>query len=211
VEDVRQAALDDPPSLDLYIPLRQIHPDRVESLRSYQFWMIRAGIAPAALRSSFLTQLRAVDEDAAVSGAGTMREYVEAALGPRRFNLGLFVVFSLTGVLLAVFGLYGLVAYAVSQRQREIGLRMAIGATERDVQRMILRQAALLELAGAALGGCLAAVARPLVSHLAQDVSVPIQPAIATTALLLLLVTLAAWLPARRAARIQPTLALRGE
>jgi putative ABC transport system permease protein len=211
VEDVRQAALDTPPAFDVYVPLRQVHPDRLGSLRMNQFWMIRTGTAPAAFRSAFATHLRAVDEDAAIAGAGTMRDYIEAGLGPRRFNLGLFAAFSLTGVLLAVFGLYALVSYAVSQRQREIGLRMAIGATERDIHRMILRQAALLGLAGVALGGCLAAIAQPLISRLAQDVSIPLGPAIATTGLLLVLVTLAAWLPARRAARIPPTLALRGE
>jgi putative ABC transport system permease protein len=211
VEDVRQAALDTPPSFDVYIPLRQIHPDGVGNLRNNHFWMIKTTTAPAALRSSFLSTLRAVDEDAAISGAGTMREYVEAGLGPRRFNLGLFAAFSLTGVLLAVFGLYALVSCAVSQRQREIGLRMAIGASERDIRRMILRQAGLLGLAGAALGDCLAAIAQPLVSRLAQDVSIPLPSAIATTGLLLVLVTLAAWIPARRAARFPPTLALRGE
>jgi putative ABC transport system permease protein len=211
VEDVRQAALDTPAGLDLYIPLRQILPENAGDLRNYQFWMIKTATAPAAFRSSFVAQLRAVDEDAAISRAGTMRDYVEAGLGPRRFNLGLFGAFSLTGVVLAVFGLYALVSYAVSQRQREIGLRVAIGATERDIRRMILRQAALLGLAGAALGGGLAAIARPLVSRLAQDISIPFGSAIATTGLLLVLVTLAAWLPARRAARIPPTLALRGE
>jgi predicted permease len=211
VEDVRQAALDTPPALDLYIPLRQILPENAGDLRDYQFWMIRTGAAPAVFRSSFMRQLRAVDEDAAISSAGAMRDYVEAGLGPRRFNLGLFGAFSLTGVLLAVFGLYGLVSYAVSQRQREIGLRMAIGASEGDIHRMILRQAVLLGLAGTTLGGCLSAIAQPLLSRLAQDVSIPLQPAIATTGLLLVLVTLAAWLPARRAARIPPTLALRGE
>jgi putative ABC transport system permease protein len=211
VEDVRQAALDAPATLDVYVPLRQIHPDGVGYLRMSQFWMIRTGTAPAAFRSSFVAHLRAVDADAAIAGAGTMREYVEAGLGPRRFNLGLFAAFSLTGVLLSVSGLYGLVSYAVSQRQREIGLRMALGATERDIHRMILRQAALLGLAGAALGGCLAAIAQPLVSRLAEDVSIPLRSAITTTGLLLALVTLAAWLPARRAARIPPTLALRGE
>lgn len=211
VEDVRQAALDAPPTFDVYVPLRQVHPEGLGYLRNNHFWMIRTGAAPAALRSSFVTQLRAVDPDAALSAAGTMRDYVEAGLGPRRFNLGLFGAFSITGVLLAVFGLYGLVSYAVSQRQREIGLRMAIGATEGDIHRMILRQAAVLGLAGAALGGCLAAIAQPLVSRLAQDVSIPLRSAIATSGLLLVLVTLAAWLPARRAARIPPTLALRGE
>jgi predicted permease len=211
VEDVRQAALDAPPAFDVYIPLRQIHPDGVGNFRNNHFWMIKTATAPAAFRSSFMTTLRAVDEDAAISSGSAMREYVEAGLGPRRFNLGLFAAFSLTGVLLAVFGLYALVSYAVSQRQREIGLRMAIGATERDIYRMILRQAALLGLAGAALGGCLAAIAQPLVSRLAQDVSIPLRSAIMTTGLLLVLVTLAAWLPARRAARIPPTLALRGE
>lgn len=88
---------------------------------------------------------------------------------------------------------------------------MAIGATEREIRRMILRQAGLLGLAGALLGGCLAALARPLVSRLAQDVSIPLPSAIATTGLLLVLLILAAWPPARRAARIPPTLALKGE
>jgi ABC-type antimicrobial peptide transport system permease subunit len=76
---------------------------------------------------------------------------------------------------------------------------------------MILREAAILGLVGAALGSCLAAIAQPLVSRFAQDVSIPVRLAFLTTGLVVLLVTLAAWLPARRAARIQPTVALRGE
>jgi predicted permease len=211
VEDVRQAALDTPPSLDVYIPLRQVHPEGVGFLRNNQFWMVRTSTAPAVFRSSFVTNLRAVDADAAVSDAGTMRDYVEATLGPRRFNLGLFAAFSLTGVLLAVLGLYSLVSFTVSQRRQEIGLRMALGATERGILRMIVREAVRLGLAGAALGGCLAAMAQPLVSRLAQDVSISLRSVGTTTALLLGLLILAAWLPARRAARIPPTLALRGE
>jgi predicted permease len=211
VEDVRQAALDTPPSLDVYIPLRQVHPEGVGFLRNNQFWMVRTSTAPGGFRSSFVTNLRAVDADAAVSDAGTMRDYVEATLGPRRFNLGLFAAFSLTGVLLAVLGLYSLVSFTVSQRRQEIGLRMALGATERGILQMIVREAVRLGLAGAALGGCLAAMAQPLVSRLAQDVSISLRSVGTTTALLLGLLILAAWLPARRAARIPPTLALRGE
>ena len=211
VEDVRQVALDAPPGLDVYIPLRQVHPDGVAFLRNNHFWMIRTATPPAAFRSSFLTHLRAVDQDAAISSAGAMREFVEAGFGPRRFNLGVFAAFSLAGIVLAVVGMYGLVAYAVSQRRFEIGIRMAIGATGHHIRRMIIREAALLGTAGAVLGGCMAAVVCPLVSHLAQDVSVPILPAVSIAVFLLALVIAVASVPARRAARVLPTVAIRGE
>jgi putative ABC transport system permease protein len=211
VEDVRQVALDAPPGLDVYIPLRQIHQDDVVTFRNSQFWMIRTATAPSAFRSSFLTHLRAVDPDAAISSSGPMREYVEASLGPRRFNLGILAAFSLAGVLLAVVGMYGLVSYAISQRSAEFGLRMAIGATEQDIRQMILREAALLGTAGVVLGGCVAVFAQPLISRLAPDVSIPFLPAVSIASFLLVLVTLAALLPARRAARTLPTLAMRQE
>lgn len=219
VQNVRHTALDLPPALDIYIPLRQIHPDGVPFLRNNQFWMVRTESDPAAFRATFLAHLRAVDPDAAVSGTGTVRQFVDASLGPRRFNLGLFGAFALTAMLLAVLGLYGLVSYAVSQRAPEIGLRMAIGATQRDVQRMILRQAAELGIAGAAVGLGLAGAVRPLISRMVpstglragQDVWINPAVAAATAALLIGVVLIAAWLPARRAARIEPTLALKGQ
>jgi putative ABC transport system permease protein len=209
VEDVRQAALDTPGALDLYVPLRQVHPEHARDLQHDQFWMIRTVGSPGSLRSPFLSSLRTVNADTAISSAGTMRESVDAALGPRRFNLGLFGAFSLTAVILAVLGVYGLVSYAVSQRQREIGLRMAIGATEGDVHRMILRQAVLLGVAGIAIGCYLAWIAQPLVSRIAQGISISGRSAIGTAGFLLVLVVMAAWLPARRAARISPTAALK--
>jgi predicted permease len=211
VEDVRQMALDAPPGIDVYIPLRQLHPDAVAAFRNNQFWMVRTATTPSAFRESFRAHLRTVDSDAAISSVGPMREYVEAGLGPRRFNLGIFAAFSLAGILLAVVGMYGLVSYAVSQRRTEIGLRMAIGATEQDILRMILGEAVRLGIAGVVLGGSLAAFAQPLVSHLAQDVSIPFQPTIEIAWFLLASITLAALLPARRAARTVPTLAMRQE
>ena len=238
LENVRHTALDLPAALDVYIPLRQVHPDGVPLLRNNQFWMIKtrvrppagagdsAGYArsdPAAFRATFLEHLRAVDPDAAVSGTGAMRQVIDDWLGPRRFNLGLFGAFALTAVLLAVSGLYGLVSYAVGQRAPEIGLRMAIGATPRDVQWMILRQAAGLGVAGAVLGLCLAGAVWPLVSSMVPSTGLGtgpsaghdlwISPAVvaATAALLVTVVLMAAWLPARRAARIEPALALKGQ
>ena len=211
VEDVRQAALDAPLSFDIYLPLRQIPPDAVSSVRDCQFWMVRTNTDAAAFRETFVTQLRTVDLDATASDTGMMRQYLEASLGPRRFILGLFGVFSFTAVVLAVSGLYGLVAYSVSQRRREIGLRMAIGATEWDVQRLIVRQAAGLGIAGAVGGLCITYVARPFAARFAQDVVIDPAMAAAATAILIAAAMVAAWLPARRAARIQPTLALKVE
>jgi len=210
VEDVRQAALDTPPAFDVYIPLRQVHPEGVGMLRDNLFWMIRAGADPAALRAPFQAALRAVDPDAAVSNPGPLRTFVDASLGPRRFNLALFAVFSLTAVLLAVSGVYALVSHGVSQRRREIGLRLAIGATARDVRRMILAEAARLVGAGLAVGATAAIGARPLIAWVDRDAA--LDPRLATlTAVTLVAVALgAAWLPAHRATRIEPTVALNG-
>jgi putative ABC transport system permease protein len=210
VENVRQSGLDLPPAVDVYIPLRQIHADGSGFLTNNQFWMIKIDSDPAAFRATFLAHLRAVDPDAAVSGAGTMQQLLDASLGPRRFNLGLFGAFALTTVLLAILGLYGLVSYAVSQRSAEIGLRMAIGATEGDVQRMILRQAAGLGIVGTLSGLCLVGVLSPIVTRTVQDIALKPTVAAATAVLLVVLVLTAAWVPARRAARIEPTLALKG-
>jgi predicted permease len=211
VANVRQAALDAPPALDVYIPLRQVHADGVSFLRNNQFWMVKTRSDPGAFRATFLAHLRAVDPDAAVSSTGPMRRLVDGWLGPRRFNLGLFAAFALTAVWLAVSGLYGLVSYAVSQRTAEIGVRMAIGATARDVQWLILRQAVRLGTVGAAIGTLLIGAIFPLLSDLARDEHVRIDPAhiAATAAALVAIVTVAAWLPARRATRIDPTTALR--
>jgi ABC-type antimicrobial peptide transport system permease subunit len=211
VGNVRQAALDLPPALDLYLPLRQAHPDGVAALRSNQFWMVKTSADPAAFAASFLSHLRAVDPDAAVSDTGTMRQYLDAWLGPRRFHLGLFGAFASTAVLLAVAGLYGVVAYAVSRRAPEIGLRIALGATTRDVRRMILRQAAGLGMAGVIAGLTLAAVVRPFLPGNIEDISISPLMAAGASALLLAVVLMAALVPAGRTARIEPTITLKGQ
>jgi putative ABC transport system permease protein len=140
-----------------------------------------------------------------------MRQSIETWLGPRRFNLGLFAAFALTAVLLALSGVYGLVSYAVSQRRNEIGLRMAIGASERDVERMILWQALTLGVAGAGVGLVLSGAGRSLIRSLVRDVSIDPWIVTATAAFLIVVVVMAAWLPARRAAHIQPALAVRSQ
>jgi predicted permease len=210
VENVCQAALDLPPALDIYLPLRQVHADGVSTLRSNQFWMIRTAVDPATLRAAFLEQLRAVDPDAAVSSVGSMRQYLDAWLSPRRFTLGLFAAFALTSTLLAVLGLYGLVSYTVSQRTSEIGLRMAIGATPANVRRLILSQAVTLGACGAALGLVIAGLLWPVVSTMATETKISSALVAITAVVIVAVVLLAAWLPATRAARIDPMTTLRG-
>ncbi len=212
VENVRHSTVrgDLPPAFDVYIPLSQMHPDGVSSLRNNQFWMVRTESDPAAFRQTFLAHLSEVDADAAVSDTGAMRQLLDASFGPRRFSLAIFGAFAATAVLLAVLGVYGLVSYAVSQRTAEIGLRMALGAAPREVRHMILRQAARLGFAGSAAGLGLAVALGALAARFVPDSRIDPAVAATTAASLLGVVLLAAWLPARRAARIEPTVALRG-
>jgi putative ABC transport system permease protein len=209
--DVRHTALDQPPGLDLYLPLRQIHPDRVSAVVTNQFWMIKMSSDPAAFGRTFITHLQAVDPDAAASGQGAMQQTLDAWFGPRRFTLGLLSAFAATAVALAVFGLYGLVAFVVIDRSREIGVRIAIGASAGEVVRMMLAQAGRLIMRGVSAGVIIAVVLRPYAATWFTGIEV--NPIAVATAVLLLIVTVltAASVPARRAAHIDPAVAVRAE
>jgi predicted permease len=207
VEDVRQTALDTPPTYDIYIPLRQIHPESVAFISNNQFWMIKLGTDPGAFRVPFLTALREVDPDAAVSNTGPWRTLVDAWFRPRRFTLALIGAFSCTALLLAVLGVYTLVSYTVSQRRQEIGLRMAIGASAWDVRWLILGQAARLVCAGLAAGLFLTIVARPIVP-MTRGAAPASWLGVLSAGVIVVVVIAAAWLPARRATRLQPGLSL---
>jgi ABC-type antimicrobial peptide transport system permease subunit len=173
--------------------------------------MVRTTSDPAVFARTFIAHLQAVDADAAVSSPGPLRVAVDTWLGPRRFTLGLFGAFALTSVVLAISGIYGLVAFSVAQRSREIGVRMAIGASRGSVVRMILAHAGALMAAGVGAGAIVAAAVRPYASALFDGAHTNIASIVATIALLMVTVLVAAWLPARRAARIDPALALRAE
>jgi putative ABC transport system permease protein len=211
VDNVRHVSVDAPAALDIYIPLRQIHQDGIALLRNNQFWMVRTQVAPAMFRTTFAEHLRAVDPDVAVSGAGSMRDAVEAWFAPRRFTLGLFGGFALSAILLAITGLYGLVAYTVSQRRQEIGVRIAVGATPREAVLLVMRQAALLTLAGSVMGMAVAYASRGLLAGLTADAQLDPLAIAVTASVLMGCVLLAAWWPARRAARVDPTVALRAD
>jgi putative ABC transport system permease protein len=210
IHEVRHVSLDAAAPLDIYIPLRQIHRDGAALLRNFQFWMVRLASSPSAFGNTFNAHLRAIDPDVAVSNGGAMRESIDAWFAPRRFNLGVFGAFALSAILLAVTGLYGLVAYAVHQRRQEIGVRIAVGATPRDVVVLVVRQAVMLAVIGAAIGIVLAQASRGFLAGMTQEIRLDPAMIAGTVAILVGFVLLAAWIPARRAARIDPTETLRG-
>ncbi len=140
----------------------------------------------------------------------TMPEVIGAALAQRQFLMRLLAAFGVLATALAVLGIYGVMAYSVSQRTREIGIRMAIGARQVDVSRMVMRRGLVLTVAGVIAGlAASAALSRLIASQLfGVRASDPLTMA-SVFALMTAVAAAAAYLPARRAARIDPVVALR--
>lgn len=168
---------------------------------------------PAAMTTAIRDAVRAVNPEMPVFSVRSMEAFYDARamLGPR-VTMQMVGTMGLIGLLLAVIGLYGVVAYAVSRRTREIGIRMAIGAKPGDVLRMILGQGLVFTAIGVGMGLAIAFYASRAVSAFVVGVS-PHDPAIFLSVPVILAMVMigACWLPARRAARIDPTLALRQE
>jgi putative ABC transport system permease protein len=156
--------------------------------------------------------VRAVDPDVPVYEVKTMREVLSGSLASRRFNMALLALFSVMAVLLAAVGLYGVLAYMVTQRTHEIGVRMALGARKTDVLRLVVGQGMALAVGGVVLGilGGLAltrVLSTLLVGVAASDAWTFVSVALILAAVALLACTI----PARRAARVDPMVALRYE
>ena len=173
--------------------------------------MVRTEGDPAAMAGAARAEVRAIDPDIPVVNLNTMAGFYEdrAMLGPRLIAQTVTAI-GLVGVLLAIIGLYGVVAYAVSRRTREIGIRMAIGARPMDVLRMVLAQGLAFTAIGVAAGIVITLAAVRFVQNLAVGVS-PRDPAvlIGVPVIVGLVMLAACWLPARRASRIDPIRALR--
>jgi putative ABC transport system permease protein len=168
----------------------------------------------AAMLRSLHQQIRSLDEQVPIISATTMREHRDRSMSAWivRAGANLFSVFGGLAVFLAVVGVYGVRAYLVSRRTREIGIRVALGAAAGDVLWLVLREGIVLVAAGLAIGFLLAAGTGRLVSSLLYEVNA-FDPLIFSVAPLLLAIAalLACYIPARRAARIIPVTALRME
>jgi predicted permease len=173
-------------------------------------YVIRSTSLPSGLMSSVRTAIDTVDPRLALARVSTLEERLENASAPMAFTMVLLAIAAAVALMMGLIGIYGVVSYIVTQRTNEIGVRLALGAEPGGVTAMIVRQGGLVALAGIAIGLGVALASGRLIESLLYDVS-PHDPAVlvATTLLLFGVVILACWIPASRAARVNPADALR--
>jgi putative ABC transport system permease protein len=212
VESVKHVTLTEDPTPTFYGPIPQTPMGVVPFLATNFSLVVRTGIDPEALAGSVRHELRAIDPDVAVSSVKPMRDFLAASIASRKFNLILLVALATTALLLAAGGLYGVIAYLVTQRTREIGVRLALGAQRFDIFSLVLGHSFRLVIVGVAVGLAGAIAATRLLTSLLYATSATDPFAFAAVAALLILVALlASYLPARHAMKIDPMEALRHE
>ncbi len=173
--------------------------------------LVRSADDARALLPALTREILALDQELPIESS-TVPEHVAYALLPQRIGATVLGIFGLVAAALAAFGLYGVMSYVVTQRTTEIGIRMALGARAGDVRRLVMRRALSLTFAGVALGLIGTIVATRALASFLVDVS-PTDPATlaAVVALFTTVAAVASWLPARRAAAVDPMRALRSE
>ena len=204
LENVREHNLEDSAGPEMYLPVTQADPEGAELV-------VRTKLAPGALAPAVMTTLRSLNPGQPAAEFRPLETIVDLSVSPRRFFVLLVGVFALLGLVLASLGIYGVIAYSVAQRTREIGVRIALGATAAQVQSTVVGGALRLALTGIALGIASSLAVGRWIASLLFDTS-PMDPAtyIGMVALLALVAIVAAYLPARRASNVNPVVALRG-
>ena len=212
VRHVRHSGLAEQARPQIYRPWTQLNLSRSgEWLRAMDI-IVKASVDPAPLAPAIRRELQQLDPDQPLGPVATLESLLDKSIAPRRFNLFLLSTFSCVGLLLSVIGLYGVMSYTVSQRTREIGLRMALGAQRGDVLKLVLGEGMLLAIAGTVVGVAGAFALTRLMSSLLFAVSASDPMTYASLSLLIVGVALlACYLPARRAASVEPMEALRCE
>ena len=210
VADVKQiVSLDVPIRQEMYFPQQQ---RAGETMGLGMSLYVRSVQEPEDLTSAVRRAVAQVDPEQPIAQVYSMDEIVAAALGPKRLAMLLLAFFAFVAVTLSAVGLYAVMAYSVSQRRQEIGVRLAIGAQPADIRRLVLGRGTRLAFAGIAAGIAMTLASTRLMGNLLYGVS-PTDPFIigAVAALLLFVALAASWIPARRATRVDPLVALRYE
>jgi predicted permease len=212
VDDVRQSKLNTPPAPQFFAILDQWASPSVPVFPLGAYYAVRTASTPTRLLPAVRQVVGRLNAQAVLENVVTMDDVVSNAASQPRLYAVLLGTFSAVAVLLAAAGIYGVMAYRVAQRTREIGIRMALGARRADVLGLVIKQSALLTCAGTALGVAGAAAATKSLQSLLFGLEPLDVPTFAGVAVLFVAIaTLASYIPARRAATVDPLIALRAE
>jgi len=205
VGSVKQYALDADSRVTFYTP-------HAQSPSGTMYVVARTSVEPSSLATAAAKEARALDPNVPVFDVKTMEQRLSGSLARRRFAMTALGLFALVAMALAAVGIYGVMSYAVAQRTREIGVRVALGAQGRDVLGLVVRQGMLLAALGIGLGLVGAAGVTRVMGSLLFGVGATDPLTFASIALLLAAAALlACYLPARRATKVDPMVALRYE
>ena len=205
VSDARRRALDEPPRPAVYLPYTQF-------VLPYMGAIVRTDRGAAAVASAVKTAVAQVDPDLPIGDVKTMEQIIEESTGEPRFRSFLIASFAVLALMLAAVGVYGLISFTVTQRVPEIGVRLALGASPRQVFTQVIGQGLKLAIIGVAVGLAASAAATTLVRGLLFNTSATDPVVYVSLAVLLLaMAALACYVPARRAMRVDPMTALRSE
>lgn len=205
VGDVRGSALADAPEPTVYVPIMQAPYSSLSIL-------VRTNASPATLATPLRSIIRDLDREVPVYSVQTMEERVASSVGRERFYATLIAIFAAVALVLSAVGLYGVIAYAVSQRTHELGVRVALGATGDRITRMVVGEGLKLTATGAVIGIAGSMLAGRVIATLLFGVTT-VDPVtlVGVISVLAIVAMLASWLPARRASRIDPLVAIRGD
>jgi putative ABC transport system permease protein len=205
VRDTKEFSFDNEPPISIYHPHEQFPIGTM-------FLVVRSSIDAASLTSSITKEIRALDPELPAFEFKTMEQRLSDSLSRRRFSTFLLGVFAVVALVLAAIGIYGVLAYSVTQRTQEIGIRMALGAQPGKIMMMVVRNSLLLVVLGVAIGLAGALALTRVMSSLLYGVSATDTLTFVAPPLILgVIALLASYFPARRAARVDPTIALRSE
>jgi predicted permease len=210
--DVRDYGPDIEPTPQSYIPLVQNAPDYLDATSSGMALVVRTDRDPKSLTPMVREQIRSLDRAQPIQNLKTMEERFGESVAQRRFNMLVLSMFAVLALLLAAVGVYGVISYSVTQRTHEFGVRMALGAQPRDVNKLVLNHVLKLTAVGIVLGLAAAfAVSRMLSSFLYGVATTDPTVLIATSLLMGAMALLASYYPASRATKVDPLIALRTE
>ena len=210
VKDLKHQGRDVEARPEMYIPYLQ--PPLPDWKFQSMFLAVRAEHEPQSLIGATRAAVQEIDREQPIYDVATMQQSLAKSVAPRRFNMLLMAIFSALALVLASIGIYGVVSYSVTQRIREFGIRMALGAKASDVLKLVLKGGMALTLVGIAIGLVAALVLTRLMTSLLFGVTPTDAVTFAAVLVLLVVVSLfACYVPARRATKVDPLVALRYE